>query len=81
MSSNGASAPQLVGLDHVALNCRDVATSVAFYERAFGFVVLYRWPSGTTMVGNGNIRIGLFSRPDAKPLPTVPGETLPDGRP
>lgn len=71
----------LVGFDHVALNCHDVAVSVAFYQRAFGFTVMHTWPSGTTMVGSGNIRLGLFSRPKATPLPTVAGQTLPDGRP
>jgi len=75
-----AAAPGIAldGLDHVAINVKDVKRSVAWYQKVFGFRVLHTWPSGTTMVGRDNIKIGLYVRPKASPLPLVGKPPRPD---
>ncbi|MBC2807008.1 VOC family protein [Rhizobium ruizarguesonis] len=53
----------LVGLDHFAVNVKNLADAEAWYGAVFNFHALHRW-SGVTMVGTGNIRVGLFETPD-----------------
>ena len=37
----------IVSIDHIVMNCRDVATTAAWYERALGFTrEIYRSPAG-----------------------------------
>ena len=52
------------GLDHFAVNVTEMDRSVEWYQRVFGFSVLKRWNT-TTMVGRGNMKVGLFLRPKA----------------
>jgi catechol 2,3-dioxygenase-like lactoylglutathione lyase family enzyme len=65
-SSAGAAEPllDLSGLDHFAINVRDLEKSTKWYGDVFGFKVLHQWKT-TTMVGRGAMKIGLFLRPDA----------------
>jgi catechol 2,3-dioxygenase-like lactoylglutathione lyase family enzyme len=51
-------------IDHVGVNVRDLPTSAAWYEKAFGLTVVHKWTT-TWMIGCGAIRIGLFQRPKA----------------
>jgi catechol 2,3-dioxygenase-like lactoylglutathione lyase family enzyme len=57
----------LVLMDHVGLNVRNLSTSFAFYERVFGFTVLHRWKT-TWMIQKEELKIGLFERPSATPV-------------
>lgn len=58
---------ELIGLDHFAVNVRDVAASAQWYADRLGFRTLHAW-SNATMVGRGNIKVGLFSKPAAQPI-------------
>jgi catechol 2,3-dioxygenase-like lactoylglutathione lyase family enzyme len=59
----------LVGLDHFAVNVKNLPDAEKWYATVFNFQALHRW-SGVTMVGSGNIRVGLFETPDgASPGP------------
>jgi catechol-2,3-dioxygenase len=60
-------AMELVGLDHFAINVADLQRSADWYQSVFGFNILHNWNT-TWMVGRDNIKIGLFLRPNAKPV-------------
>lgn len=60
----------LSGIDHYAINVHDLQRSADWYEKFFGFKVQHRWDNAW-MVGRGNIKVGLFIFPDAKPLPEL----------
>jgi len=68
LAGSGAAQAQalteLSGLDHFAVNVTEMDRSVEWYQRVFGFSVLKRWNT-TTMVGRGNMKVGLFLRPKA----------------
>src|SRR5437868_2208885 len=55
---------ELSGLDHFAVNVKDLDRSTKWYQDVFGFSVLKKWNT-TTMVGRGNMKVGLFYRPKA----------------
>jgi catechol 2,3-dioxygenase-like lactoylglutathione lyase family enzyme len=57
----------LVGLDHYAINVADLRRSSDWYSKVLGFQILHKWDT-TWMVGQGNIKVGLFLRPSAKPI-------------
>jgi catechol 2,3-dioxygenase-like lactoylglutathione lyase family enzyme len=65
-----AMAAELVGLDHIAINVRDVQKSADWYERVLGFKVLHKWDNAW-MIGRGNIKLGLFIAPNAIALPDL----------
>ena len=67
-------AVELVGMDHFAINVHDVKRSADWYQNVLGFTVLHKWDNAW-MVGRGNIKIGLFISPNAKPV-TDPNNTL-----
>jgi len=64
----------LSGIDHFAVNVHDLKVSEDWYAKTFGFAILHQWP-GVAMVGSGNIKVGLFEQPAAKPI-TEPGNLL-----
>jgi catechol 2,3-dioxygenase-like lactoylglutathione lyase family enzyme len=66
---------ELVGLDHYAVNVTDLQRSADWYEKTLGFKILHKWQT-TWMVGSGNIKVGLFLRPKAKPLPDIDSELI-----
>lgn len=70
-----ARAPDLIGLDHYAINVADLARSADWYEKILGFAILHKWTT-TWMVGRGNIKVGLFLRPDASPQPDTDSTIL-----
>lgn len=53
--------------DHVAINVADLERSAEWYERVLGFKIVHKW-TRTWMVGRGQMRIGLFHRPQATPV-------------
>src|SRR5262245_18296459 len=55
---------QLIGLDHYAINVADLERSAQWYEKLLRFQILHKWNT-TWMVGRGNMKVGLFLRPDA----------------
>jgi catechol 2,3-dioxygenase-like lactoylglutathione lyase family enzyme len=57
----------LVGLDHYAIAVKDLQRSAGWYCDVLGLHLLHRWTT-TWMVGRGNIKVGLFLRPDAEPV-------------
>ena len=65
-----ARAVDLVGMDHYAVNVADLKRSADWYQRILGFRVLHQWKT-TWMVGKDNVKVGLFLRPNAKPLPDI----------
>lgn len=58
----------LAGLDHYAIFVTDLERSADWYRHVLGFHVLHKWTT-TWMVGRGNMKVGLFLRPDAEPAP------------
>jgi catechol 2,3-dioxygenase-like lactoylglutathione lyase family enzyme len=70
-----ASAIELDGLDHFAINVTDLQRSADWYQRVLGFAILHKWNT-TWMVGRDNIKIGLFLRPNAKPLPDIDSQLI-----
>jgi|HubBroStandDraft_4_1064222.scaffolds.fasta_scaffold762723_1 catechol 2,3-dioxygenase-like lactoylglutathione lyase family enzyme len=60
-------ATELVDIDHLGLNVSNLAASERWYQDMLGFHILHRWKT-TTLVGLGNVKLGLFWRPDAKPI-------------
>ncbi|MCC7002004.1 MAG: VOC family protein [Gemmatimonadaceae bacterium] len=56
---------KLDGIDHVALRVRDVAASVAWYERVLGLVRIHEsvWGDFPAMVGIGSTALALFPVP------------------
>jgi len=65
----------LIGLDHYAINVTDLHKSADWYRHVLGFRILHKWQT-TWMVGRGNIKIGLFLRPDAKPVSDINSEII-----
>src|SRR5690349_15871930 len=63
-------ASDFVDIDHLGINVTDLSRSEAWYQEVLGFEVLHRWKT-TTLVGLGNVKLGLFWRPDAKPIPDL----------
>lgn len=59
------------GLDHVALNVRDVARSVAWYREALDFEVLHgdAWTGVPAVVGRDGWGLALFPVQGKDPLP------------
>jgi catechol 2,3-dioxygenase-like lactoylglutathione lyase family enzyme len=70
-----ARAMELVGIDHFAINVLDLQRSADWYQKVLGFTILHKW-STTWMVGRDNIKIGLFLRPNAKPLPDIDSQLI-----
>jgi len=68
-------AIELVGLDHYALNVTDLQKSADWYDRVLGFHVLHKWNT-TWMIGRDNIKVGLFLRPNAKPLVDIDSQII-----
>jgi catechol-2,3-dioxygenase len=56
---------EMIGLDHFAVNVRNLDVSTKWYYEVLGFGVLHKW-NGVTMVGRGNIKVGLFEHPAAQ---------------
>lgn len=59
---------QLSGIDHFAIHVTDLQRSADWYSRVLGFEVFHRWTT-TWMMGRGNIKVGMFLRMAAQPLP------------
>jgi catechol-2,3-dioxygenase len=57
----------LTVLDHVGLNVRSLPISFEFYQKVFGFSIFHQWNT-TWMIQMGEIKLGLFQRPDAAPI-------------
>jgi catechol 2,3-dioxygenase-like lactoylglutathione lyase family enzyme len=70
LCSAPAFALDLSGIDHFAINVRDLQKSADWYDKVFGFKTLHKWDNAW-MIGRGNIKIGLFIFPNAKPLPDI----------
>jgi catechol 2,3-dioxygenase-like lactoylglutathione lyase family enzyme len=59
--------PSIHRMDHVGINVTDLQRSADWYERVLGFTIFHKWKT-TWMVRRGNMRIGLFLRPNAKKI-------------
>ena len=57
---------KIEGIDHIALNVRDLTRAEHFYTKVLGFEVTYRVSEGTLhiMVNTGNSAVALFEAPD-----------------
>jgi catechol-2,3-dioxygenase len=55
---------ELTRLDHVGINVTNLQNSADWYARVLNFKVIHKWNT-TWMIGRGNMRIGLFLRPNA----------------
>ncbi len=62
-----------IALDHVALSVPDIAQSIAWYQKMFGFKEVRHGeePNGmhTALIQRDDVRIELFQVPGAAPLP------------
>ncbi|WP_168879888.1 VOC family protein [Rhizobium sp. P28RR-XV] len=65
----------LNGLDHYAINIADLQRSADWYEDVLGLHILHKWNT-TWMVGRGNLKVGLFLRPEADPQPDINNTVL-----
>jgi catechol 2,3-dioxygenase-like lactoylglutathione lyase family enzyme len=74
-SNNHARAMDLDGLDHFAINVADLQRAADWYQKVFGFTVLHKWDT-TWMIGRDNMKIGLFLRPNATPLPNIDSQLI-----
>jgi catechol 2,3-dioxygenase-like lactoylglutathione lyase family enzyme len=74
-SASSSRALEIVGLDHFAVNVTDLQRSADWYQKVLGFTVLHKWKT-TWMVGRDNIKVGLFLRPNAKPVPDIDSELI-----
>ena len=70
-----ADAAEFVGIDHYAINVADMDRAADWYQRNLGFNILHKWKD-VWMVGRGNIKVGLFLRPDAKVQPDVENQMV-----
>jgi len=61
------------GIDHIALNVRDLARAERFYTEILGFKVASRIMTGAPhiMVNTGNSMIALFEAPDLEVGPSI----------
>jgi catechol 2,3-dioxygenase-like lactoylglutathione lyase family enzyme len=75
LSSHAGHAMDLVGLDHFAINVSDLQRSADWYQKALGFTIRHKWNT-TWMIGQDNVKIGLFLRPNAKPLPDIDSQLI-----
>ena len=75
LSNNHARAMDLDGLDHFAINVTDLQRAADWYQKVFGFTVLHKWDT-TWMIGRDNMKIGLFLRPNATPLPNIDSQLI-----
>lgn len=57
-------AIELKRLDHVGINVTNLQNSADWYEKVLNFKVIHKWNT-TWMIRRGNMRIGLFLRPNA----------------
>jgi catechol 2,3-dioxygenase-like lactoylglutathione lyase family enzyme len=60
----GSDTPAIRFIDHVGINVTDLQRSADWYGRVLGFTVFRKWTT-TWMIRRGNMRIGLFLRPNA----------------
>jgi catechol 2,3-dioxygenase-like lactoylglutathione lyase family enzyme len=60
-------ASDFVDIDHLGINVTDLGRSEAWYQDVLGFQILHRWKT-TTLIGLGNVKLGLFWRPNAQPI-------------
>lgn len=65
-------ATEFVDIDHLGINVSDLGASERWYVDVLGFHILHRWKT-TTLVGLGSVKLGLFWRPDAKPIDDLEG--------
>lgn len=54
-------------IDHVGIHIKSLDSSYSWYKKVFGFEIINKWKT-TWMVGKGDVRIGLFQRPDGHAL-------------
>ena len=57
----------LTNIDHAGINVTNLEQSAKWYHTVLGFELVHQF-THTWMVGRGNMRLGLFERPEAKPL-------------
>jgi catechol-2,3-dioxygenase len=55
-------------IDHAGLNVRDLQTSVDWYKRVLGFEIFHKFAPTAWMIARGEMKLGLFQRPNAKAL-------------
>jgi catechol-2,3-dioxygenase len=54
-------------IDHCALTVTNLERSLEWFKKVFGFDIIHKWKT-TWMIGKEEIRIGLFQRPEGKPI-------------
>jgi catechol 2,3-dioxygenase-like lactoylglutathione lyase family enzyme len=54
-------------IDHCALTVTNLDRSFYWLKHAFGLEIIHTWET-TWMVGKGQIKLGLFQRPEGKPI-------------
>lgn len=65
----------ITGIDHVAIRVTSLEVSAKWYEARFGFRKLQEW-KGVWMIGNSNVRLGLFLVEKPKPLDDMPSRLV-----
>lgn len=70
-TANSASSirdtPAIKCMDHVGINVTDLQRSADWYQKVLGFTIFHKWNT-TWMIRRGDMRIGLFLRPNAKKI-------------
>lgn len=66
-ANTDSDAPEIQRMDHVGINVTDLQRSADWYQKALGFGIFHKWKT-TWMIRRGDMRIGMFLRPNAKKI-------------
>jgi catechol 2,3-dioxygenase-like lactoylglutathione lyase family enzyme len=66
-ASTDSDTPAIQRMDHVGINVTDLQRSADWYQKVLGFTIFHKWKT-TWMIRRGDMRIGLFLRPNAKKI-------------
>ena len=67
LNNGDRATPAIRRMDHVGINVTDLQRSADWYQKVLGFTIYHKWKT-TWMIRRGEMRLGLFLRPNAKKI-------------